>query len=581
MAVAPTYPGVYLEEISNGVRTIAGVPTSIAAFLGRTISGPVNQPVTIFSFADFARTFGGLSPNLPMGYAVNDFYQNGGGQAVIVRLTAAADSASPAGPNANTAIITFDGGLTLIALSPGVWGNSISATIDTNNITDDSAKSFGLLKGDMFNLTISTVQNGKPAPAERYLNVTINPNATLPVGKARLVSAVLQQSQFVNVAADTDWTKVKLPSSLLSVPASKPASGKGGAASTTPDDSGGASGTPATTTGSTPPVAAVSSPAVGGSDGGPLADTDYVPVVVDPSETGSGIYALKTVDIFNILCIPPDTVSADISQNVYTGALNFCEDRRAMLLVDPPMSWSTTPATAANTVVSQFGTDIILSGFAARNAAIFFPRLVEPDPLTKSGTVTMAPCGAVAGVMARTDVQRGVWKSAAGVDASLSGVLGLDVNLTNDENGLLNPLGINCLRSFPPPIGRVVWGARTLRGADQLADDYKYVAVRRLALFIEESLYRGTQWVVFEPNDTPLWSSIRLNVGAFMQNLFVQGAFQGATPAAAYFVKCDSTTTTQNDIDLGIVNVVVGFAPLKPAEFVVLQIQQIAGNVLT
>jgi uncharacterized protein len=118
-----------------------------------------------------------------------------------------------------------------------------------------------------------------------------------------------------------------------------------------------------------------------------------------------------------------------------------------------------------------------------------------------------------------------------------------------------------------------------LRGADQLADDYKYLPVRRLALYLEESLYRGTQWVVFEPNDEPLWSQIRLNVGAFMQTLFQQGAFQGTTPLQAYFVKCDSETTTQTDIDLGIVNIVVGFAPLKPAEFVVISIQQIAGQV--
>jgi phage tail sheath protein FI len=182
--------------------------------------------------------------------------------------------------------------------------------------------------------------------------------------------------------------------------------------------------------------------------------------------------------------------------------------------------------------------------------------------------------------MASTDVARGVWKAPAGLDAALSGIVGLEVNLTDDENGQLNPVGINCLRSFPIN-GRVVWGARTLRGADQLGDEYKYVPVRRLALYIEESLYRGTQWVVFEPNDEPLWAQIRLNVGAFMHNLFRQGAFQGTKPQDAYFVKCDKESTTQNDINLGIVNIVVGFAPLKPAEFVIIQIQQIAGQIAT
>jgi phage tail sheath protein FI len=148
------------------------------------------------------------------------------------------------------------------------------------------------------------------------------------------------------------------------------------------------------------------------------------------------------------------------------------------------------------------------------------------------------------------------------------------------ENGELNPLGINCLRSMPA-IGPVVWGSRTLKGDDRLASEWKYIPIRRLALYIEESLYRGTQWVVFEPNDEPLWAQIRLNVGAFMHNLFRQGAFQGSTPREAYFVKCDKETTTQNDRNLGIVNIVIGFAPLKPAEFVIIKIQQIAGDIQT
>jgi hypothetical protein len=182
--------------------------------------------------------------------------------------------------------------------------------------------------------------------------------------------------------------------------------------------------------------------------------------------------------------------------------------------------------------------------------------------------------------MARTDVSRGVWKAPAGLDAGLIGVQSLQVDLNDAQNGQLNPLGVNCFRNFRVS-GRVTWGARTARGADQLADEYKYIPVRRLALFIEESLYRGTQWVVFEPNDEPLWAQIRLNVGAFMQNLFRQGAFQGQSPQQAYFVKCDKETTIQNDIDLGIVNIVVGFAPLKPAEFVIIKLQQMAGQIQT
>jgi phage tail sheath protein FI len=169
-----------------------------------------------------------------------------------------------------------------------------------------------------------------------------------------------------------------------------------------------------------------------------------------------------------------------------------------------------------------------------------------------------------------------VWKAPAGTEATLLGA-SLPVTLTDLENGGLNPLGINVLRNFPI-FGNVIWGARTLDGADQQASEWKYIPVRRTALYIEESLYQGLKWVVFEPNDEPLWSQIRLNVGAFMQDLFRQGAFQGKTPREAYFVRCDSTTTTQSDVDRGIVNIVVGFAPLKPAEFVVIQIQQIAGQ---
>jgi uncharacterized protein len=186
--------------------------------------------------------------------------------------------------------------------------------------------------------------------------------------------------------------------------------------------------------------------------------------------------------------------------------------------------------------------------------------------------------GAIAGLYARTDVERGLWKAPAGIGTRLAGALRLTEVLDNFDSGRLNPVGINALRALPE-IGMVIWGARTMDGADILTSDWKYVPIRRLALYIEESLYRGTQWVVFEPNDEPLWAQIRLNVGSFMHTLFRQGAFQGTNARDAYFVKCDKDTTTQADIDRGIVNILVGFAPLKPAEFVVIQLQQIAGQI--
>jgi len=214
------------------------------------------------------------------------------------------------------------------------------------------------------------------------------------------------------------------------------------------------------------------------------------------------------------------------------------------------------------------------------NGAAYFPRLRLPDPINSMQLRTFAPCGVVAGLFSRLDAARGVWKAPAGVEATLTGVQGVVYKLTDLENGALNPLGLNCFRIFPI-YGTVAWGARTLVGSDAEGSEWKYVPVRRLALFLEESLYRGTKWVVFEPNDEPLWAQIRLNIGAFMHDLFVQGAFQGKTPRDAYFVKCDKETTTQNHIDNGIVNIVVGFAPLKPAEFVIIKIQQMAGQIQT
>jgi phage tail sheath protein FI len=240
-----------------------------------------------------------------------------------------------------------------------------------------------------------------------------------------------------------------------------------------------------------------------------------------------------------------------------------------MLLVDPPKDWIRIKDAKEN--IDS------LSLSRNENAAIYFPLVRSPDPEEDGRYRNFAPCGVVAGVIARTDAQRGIWKAPAGIDAILTGVPELKYQMTDEENGSLNPLGINCLRVMPG-VGRVVWGARTLKGADRLANQWKYLPVRRTALYIEESLYRGTQWAVFEPNDEPLWAQIRLNVGAFMHDLFTKGAFQGSTPKEAYLVKCDKETTTQYDIDRGIVNIVVGFAPLKPAEFVMIKIQQLAGQ---
>ncbi|HEY9102459.1 phage tail sheath family protein [Chitinimonas sp.] len=590
-----TYPGVYIEEISSGVRTITGVATSITAFVGRALRGPVDEAITINSYGDFERIFGGLWAPSSLGYAVRDFYQNGGSQAVIVRLyhpryadadarsaaqaaatataaaatgadvaaavsaaaakaasyttagekdaaKAVADAAALAGSKAGATVATVGAaanaaadvaapatkatlsvkGLPLEARYEGSWGNQLRARIDHDVAGADAT---------LFNLAIRDGMTGK---VELFRNVSV------ASGHVRRVDKVLaNESQLVVVAG--------------ALPSSRPD------AHATPTS---ASDTWSDASGMNDKVA----DAAKAVDGAALIQDDFTGNGKEDKK--EGLYALKKADLFNILCLPPYKDDGSVDTDLVGTAATFCEGRRAMLLVDPPSTW-------VNKDAAKSGVDGV--GTKSKNAALFFPRLRQSDPMRDGQVGDFAPCGAVAGLFARTDTNRGVWKAPAGLEATLVGVPQLSVPLNDAENGELNPLGINCLRAFPAA-GRVIWGARTLQGDDRLASEWKYIPVRRTALYIEESLYRGTQWAVFEPNDEPLWSQLRLSVGAFMHNLFRQGAFQGASPKEAYFVKCDGESTTQNDIDLGIVNVVVGFAPLKPAEFVVIRLQQIAGQ---
>ena len=535
MPAALTYPGVYIEEIPSGVRTIAGVATSITAFLGRAAKGRVDAPVVINNFGDFEREFGGLGVGYPMSYAVRDFFANGGAQAIIVRIYT-----TPAQGGASTAQIDANG-LALLASSEGSWANELRVRVDRDNVPSGTPHPLPWVEADpnvqetdLFNVRVRDTRTGAE---EVFLNVTT-------VESPRRVDRVLERES-VLIRADT--------SGSLTFP-------------TQMDDPIPTSGMDWTDNNLSSPVS------TDGEDSALLSTTSTDWTGSRANKTR--LYALEDADLFNILCIPPDQRAADVPQAVLSEALDYCVERRAMMIVDPWAGW-TDPSQGIAWLNA-----LNLTGVRARNAALYFPRVVMPDPLREGQPDTFAACGIVAGVWSRTDTSRGVWKAPAGINAALRGVQKLDFRLSDAQNGLLNPLGINSLRTFPIT-GRVVWGARTLRGADQLGDEYKYVPVRRLALFIEESLYRGTQWVVFEPNDEPLWAQIRLNVGAFMRNLFRQGAFQGSSPRDAYFVKVDSETTTQNDINLGIVNVVVGFAPLKPAEFVVIKIQQMAGQIET
>ncbi|MDB6084916.1 MAG: phage tail sheath protein [Gammaproteobacteria bacterium] len=545
-----TYPGVYIQEVPSGVRTITGVATSITAFMGSAAAGPIctessaDPPLTLTSFADYERNFGGLEVNTPMSYAVRDFYLNGGTLAIIVRV--AHDDATAA-----TITLLGDGSpaddLVLEASSVGDWGNRLSAAVDYDTDRALPRASPAATNPQRFNLTVRyRTQPGK----DTFVTESFGSVSTVD-GDPRFLPRVLErESAYVRVRGTMPGSRPQLNVAQV---------------------------------GSQRVITWIDADANSGFDGSEIDDND----VIGDANAKTGLYALNRVDLFNLLCIPPlrrDITSLPsnwtaTSGTIYQSALALCVDRRAMLIVDPDPAWATSISRAIDNA-SDGRNAHNLTGTAARNAAIYFPCVREVDPLRDSRVDTFAPSGIIAGIMARTDVARGVWKAPAGLDASLNGVQDLQVNLNDLENGQLNPLGINCLRSMGVN-GRIVWGARTLRGADENADEFKYIPVRRLALFLEESLYRGTQWVVFEPNDEPLWAQVRLNVGAFMQGLFRQGAFQGATPKDAYFVKCDSQTTTQNDINLGVLNVLVGFAPLQPAEFVVIQIQQMAGQIQT
>lgn len=508
-----SYPGVYVEEVPSGVRTISGVATSIALFIGWAKKGPLDEATRIFNFGDFEREYGGLHRESLLGYSIKNFFENGGSDAYVIRI---AKTSRPEGDTtsvlAETATATL-GSIGIKASSPGAWANKyvVKTTLRTPPVSTAEAKNFKLEVIHDDGTVRTTV--------ETYENVSLDRNNT----------------RFVESVVNARSRLVKLTVANPVVDATD-AEAKVGVA-----------------------------PGTVGVDGD----------VLDLNATASHdlIEALflqggvaDKVDLFNLISVPGMTAGAGVQK------LQKCAaDKRAFFLADCPVD--STVSTADDDLVACIGS-------APSHAAFYFPWIKAADPLQQVGERYFPPSGFVAGIMARTDASRGVWKAPAGTDAVINGAIELKIRLSDSENGALNPKGVNCLRTMPV-YGNIVWGARTIDGDNDRASEWKYVPVRRMALFLEESLFRGTQWVVFEPNDEPLWSQIRLNVGAFMQSLFRQGAFQGTTPREAYFVKCDRTTTTQDDINKGIVNIHVGFAPLKPAEFVVLRIQQIAGEIAT
>lgn len=659
MPVTPTYPGVYIEEIPSGVRSITGVATSIAAFIGFFKEGLANEAVHIFSMADFEREFGGLDSRSEASYAISQFFLNGGGEAHVIRVAKEDNENKFEKASVKMKSATTASGAEILevkAKNEGAWGNNLRVDIDHN--TADPEK--------LFNMYVtryeSTSPTAKPVITEKFLNLSVDSTSSryfesvvndesklvqvehtknqanrdkIPVSTGTVSGDMssLDQSQ-LNTLGQTDrkfqvkigsldpkdakldkWgpnevktlqqLRARVEAAIRKADPTSPifssatvdlVGGKHlriltgrGVEGYNPTDliiiTKSGSDTTATTLklaegapkdknvqeyplglNAAADIAALLKKGTQGADGlKPGADE-----IVGKKSQKTGLYALEDVDLFNILCIPQaaDLSSTEMTQ-VVSKALKYCDDRRAFMVIDIPSN--------VNEVEEMKDWLDANAGFRHKNSALYFPRIMIPDPANEYRLREVGGSGTIAGLYARIDGERGVWKAPAGTEASLRGVQKLSYLLTNMENGTLNPLGINCLRRFDI-YGNVCWGSRTLEGADQMASEWKYIPVRRLALFIEESLFRGTKWVVFEPNDEPLWSQIRLNLGTFMHRLFRQGAFQGASPKDAYFVKCDSETTTQADINLGIVNIIVGFAPLKPAEFVIIKIQQKAGQ---
>jgi hypothetical protein len=652
MAATNTYPGVYIQELPSPVHAIAGVATSIAAFVGYTARGIDHRAQAIFSFSDFERLYGGLASNSELSYAVAQFFQNGGTQAYVVRVGM---------HGAEPSKVTFEG-LTFKSLSSGEWTNGeLLIDIDLQNIDV-------VAEPEAFNLTItdlaaetteSFADVTSDQSARRYVNAVVNdPDSGSQLvevtGKA---SAEMTQTGVVGTAITTTAvneaiggsakaTEAKaedfglilaaaapaaevevqvlasgapIPQSLAGMAAQlrqtvnqtlsrlapgTPLAGASVLVTVTQVKGGGqalrvnaqvpshpeveltfkppaAGGDAGAALGLNPPSSSsVAHHALsGGTDGGTSPVLPQSADLIGQASEFSGIYALLKVPIFNLLSIPdatramasnPAVLDSEVEPvEIYDAAIALCDELRAFLLVDPPPELATV--SGAIDWKSQ------TLGITDSNGAAFWPQLRLPDPLNKGNLRTFAPSGVVAGAYAASDGRSGVWTAPAGIQTNLKGVRSMTYQLSDQENGQLNPLGLNCFRTFPV-IGPVLWGARTLAGADVLGSEWKYVPVRRMALFLESSLYQGTQWVVFQPNDEPLWAAIRLNVSSFMQTYFLKGAFQGQTPDQAYFVKCDSETTTQTDIENGVVNILVGFAPLKPAEFVVIQIEQLTGQ---
>ncbi|MFE6778484.1 phage tail sheath family protein [Streptomyces sp. NPDC057702] len=507
-------PGVYVEEVQSGARPIEGVGTAVAAFVGFAEKGPFHAPTLVTSWEQYSQRFGGFTRGAYLPHAVYGYFANGGGAAYVVRVGGSdAEPTTAAGPGAARPAgepASVEVGGFLVAARPGVSGVSVEiADPEGENRPEDRFRVL-VHQGDQ---VVETYDASTRRNVKGYLL-----NQT-------------RASQLIEVT--------ERPGASQSRPASQ--------------------------TVTVPDAPAVASPAA---PGGGVARLDAGEYVGD-SQARTGFAGLESVDEITMVAVP-DLMSAfqrgDIDaegvRTVQLAVIAHCEqmgDRVAVL--DAP------PGLSAQRVRAWRNDE---AGYDSRYATLYYPWVRVFDPAA-GHNATIPPSGHVAGLWARSDVERGVHKAPA--NEVLRGVVDLELRLSKGEQDLLNPIGVNCLRAFPGR-GIRVWGARTLSSDPA----WRYLNVRRLFNYLEESILLGTQWVVFEPNDDRLWSSIRRNITAFLTEEWRRGALFGRTAAEAFYVKCDRDNNPRESIDQGRVVCEIGVSPVKPAEFVVFRLAQFSDS---
>lgn len=538
------HPGVFVREIPGGSRSIEGVPTSIAIFVGETERGPLTvtringrtQYTTLFGGYRRRRT-GQLDPaseRLLLPYSLDGFFSNGGTSAYILRMCDGFNIANP-----NTTVVAArpepGGGPAafLQASSPGAWANSLSVTAALS--TDNDAAHI--------RLAVFYIAPGSTTPAlvEEFDRLSFDPIDESYIGD------VLRRSAYIRFdptapnsmpGALDNSDSGPFPTAAALVTSAVPLGGGAGG-----HDDFAAADLPVFLTDRLLEVDDASLIIAASARQLPEAGTADADFVEFENHFVTYVNNRPQLDLFFIGELPSLDAEAD----------------RVMAAID----WSAgtggkTPPVASTTF-----------------NAVYWPHIDVPDPsgVGKNPSLRIPPGGYVAGLYSQVDGRRGVFKAPAGTEVLLGGVRALSFDVLDVHQDSLNPRAINALRRIPNA-GLVIWGARTR----QPSTEWRYIPVRRTAIFLRRSIYNGIQWAVFEPNDQRLWQSLRNTIGAFMEVQFRNGMFAGATSSQAYFVKVDSETTTPDDQAAGIVNILVGFAPLRPAEFVVVSLQQMAGQ---